>query len=165
MSGEQLAATFTAVSVVLIGAVVQYLLEMQRRKSERRAQLLGEQKAVYASYMGAIVAWQHAVRREHEARTGAVEGVDARAAAAVAEARQSAMMPLFELRLIGSQQVRERAEDVVTFNYWYEDQHAPGATPPEHPVPRWVEVRDAFIAQVRSELADAGLDDDTDSRR
>lgn len=158
MMGEQAAATFTAVSVVLIGAVVQYLLEIHRRRSERRATFLGEQKAVYARFMSAIVTWHAAIRHEHAVRTDVAEHIDRGSAAAVLEeARQAAMSPVFELRLIGSDPVRARGEDVLAFTYDYQDMHAPGGSVPKHPVPRWLDVRDAFIAEVRRDLARVGF--------
>jgi len=132
-------------------------LEIDRRRRESQRGRLQDRRITYASFMAHIVRWQHAIVAEYEERRHATANSTndhQTAKVNLRMARQEAMAPLFELRMIGNTDVVALGEEVATFNYAYEKMHQviPATVPVDGPHPEWVDVRDRFIKAVRNEL-------------
>jgi hypothetical protein len=142
---------------VLINAsavIVGVRMEINRRRLESNRTRLEDRRMVYAGFMSKIVKWQHLVVIEHDLRNPTDQlskQLHAEALSNLRLARQEAMEPLFELRMLGNPEVVRIGEKVVNFNYDYEREY--GSYPKDmvqHP--EWVKVRDEFITAVRKEL-------------
>ena len=149
-----------ALSISALAILTTFVLELDRRRRESTTRRLTDRRAVYAAFLSFIVRWQHAVVAEAEERVRASGGTSRALETArqnLRVAKQEAMTPLFELRMVGGKSVVEIGERVVDFNYLYEKLYRedPDSVPSPHP--QWIEVRDAFIAAVRDEL---GIDAD-----
>ena len=62
------------------------------------------------------------------------------------------MEPLFELRMLGSEDARKLSEEIIEFNYAYEKSFKMPVVDRSGPDPDWIRIRDQFIAVARREF-------------
>ncbi len=138
-------------SAVIVGVA----LEKNRRHLDANRARIADRRTIYSSFMAKIVRWQHLVVIEYESRNER-DRPSGRTQAEVFDslriARQDAMEPLFELRMLGSPELARLAEEVVNFNYRYEDEYRTSTVPLPSPHPDWIRVRDDFISAARREF-------------
>lgn len=139
---------------VAIGAASAITIEQLRRRHESESRRREERKAVYAAFMTAVVQWQNAIAWRGKRRFGPSDSAYSTAGddQMVEQAHQSAMGPPFELRMIGTPDVRAAAERIMIGVYEYQKAFEEPSPDVDLLDARWQEGRDNFIEQARREL-------------
>ena len=148
-------ALLVSVSINASAVVIGVMMENGRRKLDRKKKHLEERRTIYAKFMDKIVRWQLLVVREYELRyetdQTSIENHNA-AALDLRLAHREAMEPLFELRMLGSEEARKLSEEIIKFNYAYEKSFKMPVVDRSDPDPDWIRIRDQFIAVARREF-------------
>ena len=148
-------ALLVSVSINASAVVIGVMMENGRRKLDSKKKHLEERRTIYAKFMDKIVRWQLLVVREYELRyetdQTSIENHNA-AALDLRLAHREAMEPLFELRMLGSEEARKLSEEIIEFNYAYEKSFKMRVVDRSDPDPDWIRIRDQFIAVARREF-------------
>ena len=154
MNVDLLITAGSATIGVAIGAASAITIEQLRRRHESESRRREERKMVYAAFMTAIVQWQNAIAWRAKRRFGPADSTYSTASddQKVEHAHQSAMGPLFELRMIGTPDVRAAAEEIMLDVYEYQKAFEEPSPDIDFLDAQWQIGRDNFIEQARREL-------------
>jgi hypothetical protein len=153
---EIIVTAFATIGGVLVGSATTYRLEKKRRLHDAKMSFRNERKSVYANFLTAVVVWQNEIgwlwKKRFEAN--ADEQEVSHGTRKIQESHQATMAPLFELRMVGSENVVEAAEAIISFVYRYAEAHSKSKVDSQNLEREWVTHRNLFISQVRSEIRD-----------
>jgi hypothetical protein len=151
---DVLITALATISGVFAGTFAGLVSEKRKRFHDLSVSLRNEKKDVYARFLSTVVQWQNAISWRWELRF-VQPGTEADlqlASRRVEEAHQSAMPPLFELRMVGSAEVIAAAEAIMQFVYLYEKEYEQQSVDEEDMEKMWITRRDTLINRARNEI-------------
>ena len=162
MDWSILVATAGTIAGVIIGSLLTYVMDRDRRRAERAWALADAHAAIYARFLTHVVQWQNQIywsRKELSAPGAATTAAKQAAEERIAVLHQASMIPLFELRLIGSIEVVRLGERVLAVVHDLQKRFTEGRL--DEPgvaetSAAWVKARDEFIDAVRKEVGVEG---------